>query len=82
MQVAHFHPVAAIVTQSDLIATVPNGMAQTLKRLIEIRTFEPPIALPQVRISIYWHERYHRDPGNAWLRELYVRVIRPAGSAR
>lgn len=81
MQVAHFHPVAAIVTQSDLIATVPNGMAQTLKQLIDIRVFEPPIALPKVRISLYWHERYHRDPGNAWLRELYVRVIRPAGSA-
>ena len=81
MQVAHFHPVASIVTQSDLVATVPGGMAQTLERLIDIRSFEPPLALPKVRISLYWHERYHRDPGNAWLRELYVRVIRPAGSA-
>ena len=82
MQVAHFHPVAAIVLQSDLIATVPEGLAQTLMRLVDLRVFKPPIPLPSMRISLYWHERYHRDAGNAWLRELYLRAVRPASNAR
>jgi DNA-binding transcriptional LysR family regulator len=76
VQVAHFHPVGAIVSGSDLIATVPRGLAQTLQG-DRIRVFEPPIALPQVRISLYWHERFDRDPGNTWLRELYLRVAPP-----
>lgn len=77
VQVAHFHPVAAIVSRSDLIATVPRGLAETMPR-DRIRVFAPPIPLPQVRISLYWHERYDNDPGNAWLRALYLQAARAA----
>jgi DNA-binding transcriptional LysR family regulator len=76
VQVAHFHPVAAIVSRSDLIATVPRGLAETMPP-DRIRVFQPPIPLPRVRISLYWHERYDKDAGNAWLRDLYVRTTRP-----
>lgn len=75
VQVAHFHPVAAIVSRSDLVATVPRGLAETMPR-DRIRVFDTPIELPQVRISLYWHERYDRDPGNAWFREIYLRAAR------
>jgi len=75
VQVAHFHSVAAIVAQSDLIATVPRGFAEAMPR-DRIRVFDTPIDLPRVRVSVYWHERYDKDPGNAWLRELYLRVTR------
>jgi DNA-binding transcriptional LysR family regulator len=81
VQVAHFHPVAAIVAESDLVATVPRGLAETMPR-DRVRVFETPIALPQVRISLCWHERFDRDPGNAWLRELYLRVAPPADLRR
>lgn len=81
VQVAHFHPVAAIVSRSDLIATVPRGLAETMPRE-RIRVFEPPIALPRVRISLYWHERYDKDPGNAWLREIYLAATREAHPGR
>jgi len=75
VQVAHFHPVAAIVGRSDLVATVPRGLAETMPR-DRIRLFETPIELPQVRISLYWHERYDKDLGNVWLRELYLEIAR------
>jgi DNA-binding transcriptional LysR family regulator len=82
VQVAHFHPVAAIVARSDLIATVPRGLAETMPRA-RIRVFDTPVELPKVRISLYWHESYDRDPGNAWLRELYLRTARAVhGSPR
>ena len=29
----------------------------------------PPVALPEVTISLLWHASYDGDPGNAWLRE-------------
>lgn len=80
LQVAHFHAVASIVTQTDLIATVPRGLAESLRGMVDLRVFACPVALPDIRVSMYWHERQHRDPGNRWLREIYVREIarRPA----
>jgi DNA-binding transcriptional LysR family regulator len=81
VQVAHFHPVAAIVGRSDLIATVPRGLAETMPR-DRIRVFDPPIPLPRVRVSLCWHERYDKDPGNAWLRELYLRATGPVHAAK
>ena len=75
LQVAHFHPVAAIVSRSDLIATVPRGLAETMPR-DRIRVFDTPIALPRVRISLYWHESFDKDPGGAWLRDIYLAATR------
>jgi hypothetical protein len=27
-------------------------------------------------VSLYWHERFHRDPGNAWLRGVYIKLFK------
>lgn len=77
LQVGSFYPVSTIVSQTDLLATIPPGIAKAMARSAPIRIYEPPIALPKARIYLCWHERYHRDPGNAWLRELYLREVRP-----
>lgn len=76
-QVGSFFSVAAIVPQTDLIATVTPGIARAVARMASVRVFEPPIALPSTRIYLWWHERQDRDPGNLWLRELYLREVRP-----
>jgi DNA-binding transcriptional LysR family regulator len=76
VQVSHFHGVAALITTSDLIATIPGRLAQSLKQLANVKVFAPPIALPRIKVSLYWHERFHRDPGNAWLRSVYLRLFR------
>jgi DNA-binding transcriptional LysR family regulator len=76
VQVAHFHPVGVIVSQSDLIATVPWGVAKTMMRMVPLKAFRPPIELPTTHLSLCWHERYHRDPGNIWLREIFLRETR------
>ncbi len=76
LQVGHFFPVGSIVSQSDLIATVPWGMAKTLQRMLPLLIFKPPVALPPTHLSLLWHERYHRDPGNVWLREIFLRETR------
>jgi DNA-binding transcriptional LysR family regulator len=76
IQVGHFFPVGAIVAKSDLVATLPWGMAKTIERMAPVRLFKPPIALPTTHLSLIWHERYHRDPGNVWLRDIFLRETR------
>jgi DNA-binding transcriptional LysR family regulator len=76
LQIGHFFPVGTIVARSDLVATVPWGLARTLQQMFPLRVFVPPVPLPRMHLAITWHERYHRDPGNAWLRELFVREMK------
>ena len=76
LQVSSFQSVGPLLAQSDLIAIVPIGLAKLLAPRWGLRQFEAPIALPRYTLSLYWHERYHRDPGNVWLRGLFPRPDR------
>ena len=76
LQLGHFFPVGTIVAQSELLATVPWGLANALCAMLPLRLFKPPVPLPKVHLSLIWHERYHRDPGNAWLRETFIEEMR------
>ncbi|MFM9971754.1 MAG: LysR family transcriptional regulator [Burkholderiales bacterium] len=76
VQIAHFHGVLALITSTDLIATIPDRLAQAMARYANIKILPPPIRLPKWRLTLYWHERFHREPGNAWMRSEYIRLIK------
>jgi DNA-binding transcriptional LysR family regulator len=75
VEISHFHGVPALVTSSDLIAIIPGRLSEAMKQHANIRVLAPPIALPKFGVSLYWHERFHRDPGNMWLRDIYLRLF-------
>jgi DNA-binding transcriptional LysR family regulator len=64
----HYLSLPGIVLGTDLVATLPRGLAELLKENLKVRIFPPPVELPNLQARIYWHERYHREPGNKWLR--------------
>lgn len=55
-----------IIATSDLLCTLPSRFLKRFADTLEI--FEPPITLPAVEISAYWHLRTQDDPGHQWLR--------------
>lgn len=59
-----------MLANTDLIATVPERVAQMLARIASVKLLAPPIALPRFAIKQHWHERYHQDPANRWLRSV------------
>lgn len=73
-EVSGFHALLAMVATTDLVATLPRQLAEPMQRLAAVRVFEPPVAFARLRVALFWHERFHRDPGLVWLRELYIRV--------
>jgi DNA-binding transcriptional LysR family regulator len=75
VEVSHFNGIAALVTSSDMIATIPSRFAESMKRFANIKVLKPPVALPRLKVSLYWHERYHREAGNVWLRNIYLRLF-------
>jgi DNA-binding transcriptional LysR family regulator len=76
VQVSTFHGVTALITGTDLIATIPGRLARYMQETSNILVLPPPIPLPKFKVSLYWHERFHREPGNAWLRSVFIKQLK------
>ena len=68
---AHYLALPAIIMSTDLVSTIPNGLGLLFQRDFKVRLFPPPFAMPSFEARLYWHERFHLDPGNRWLRNLF-----------
>lgn len=75
VRVPSFLGVARIIRHSELIAIVPYHLARLLAEDDEILLVDPPMSLPGYTVKQYWHERYHRDPANRWLRQLVAELF-------
>jgi DNA-binding transcriptional LysR family regulator len=66
---------ALIAERTDLILTVPSRVASLLERR-SLQILKPPVALPGFDVKQYWHDRFHQDPGNQFLRQTVARLWR------
>jgi DNA-binding transcriptional LysR family regulator len=57
-----------IVANSNLIATVPQRLATPFLKILPIRMLPPPLALPEISISLFWHERTQHSALHRWFR--------------
>jgi DNA-binding transcriptional LysR family regulator len=60
--------VGNLLANTDLVATVPEHVAQMLVRIASVKALPSPIKFPTFAIKQHWHQRYHADPANRWLR--------------
>ncbi|HEX9461764.1 MAG TPA: hypothetical protein VGB82_04130 [Alphaproteobacteria bacterium] len=45
---------------------------------LDITTVAHPIPFPKLAIKQFWHERYHDDPANRWLRQTCTALFQTA----
>ncbi|WP_328397259.1 LysR family transcriptional regulator [Nocardia sp. NBC_00416] len=68
------------------VCPAPAVVADTTLPALGLRSFEIPLPLPEVTISLAWHPRNTPDPAHAWLRTLVRTVLAAAdpvtGTAR
>jgi DNA-binding transcriptional LysR family regulator len=74
VRVTHFLGLTSIVSSTDNLLTTPSRLAEALGRLAEVQILEPPIEIPTFDVTQHWHVRFHQDPGNRWLRQLFMRL--------
>lgn len=65
----HMMAVPALVSNSDLIATIPARLAQAARKSWPLAIWKPPLDLPESVIRMAWHERTHHDPAAKWFRD-------------
>lgn len=68
LTVPHFVAVGPILAGSDLVATVPQRLAERLAAPYGLRWLPHPAPLAEIGITLFWHARVHDDPANRWLR--------------
>lgn len=65
-----FLGLSAILLSSDLIATLPRQIGETLAHAASLRTFACPLPIEGFTVKQYWHTRHHHDSANQWLRGI------------
>lgn len=68
LRLTSFLGVARVVAQTELLVIVPQLLGKTLASQEQIRVLELPFDLPSYSVKQHWHERFHADPANIWLR--------------
>jgi DNA-binding transcriptional LysR family regulator len=68
--------IAPIISNSNLVVTVPLGLGMRLSATTpNLRLIEPPIDIPPVLVAQYWHRKFHNDMRNQWLRGVVKEVV-------
>jgi len=74
-----FLGVARIVAQTELLAIVPFRYGSALAETEAIRLMPVPVELPSFQVKQHWHERYHADVSNRWLRQVLAALFAGGG---
>lgn len=68
LELPGFLGLATIVSQTDLIATLPRHIGETLARSAGLAVWPCPFDVPGFTVKQHWHARAHHDGANRWLR--------------
>lgn len=73
LSAASFLSVLEIVAGSDLVALVPERLAQG--RANELKMMECPFPVEGFPVGMVWHERVHGHGGQRWIREQIAALV-------
>jgi len=77
--VPSFLGLGEIVANTELLALAPIHLATALVRDGALRHVKVPFPMDAYVVRQFWHERFHRDGGNRWLREVSMQVLGERG---
>ncbi|MEM5338169.1 LysR family transcriptional regulator [Paraburkholderia azotifigens] len=79
LQLPGFLGLGTIVQTTDLIATLPRHIGETLAQASDLAVHACPIPVEGFAVRQHWHARYHHEAGNRWLRGVVMQLF---GSSR
>jgi DNA-binding transcriptional LysR family regulator len=69
-----FLAVPFLVRSAPVITTMHAEIARLFSSTMGLSLSPPPVALPQISISLVWHASYDDDPAHLWLRQTVARL--------
>jgi DNA-binding transcriptional LysR family regulator len=71
----HYFAACRVVSESDLVLTMPSRYARILNVPLKNRLLPFPLKVPALDTYLYWHANADADPANAWLRGQLARAF-------
>jgi DNA-binding transcriptional LysR family regulator len=71
----HYLTLPAIISQSDLVASVPLAIAEYFARLGVVEVLALPVTPTVFDVQQYWHRRANQDAGHKWIREQMLSLF-------
>lgn len=75
LRIPDFVSIPYILRESDLIATVPQKLAERSVEPFDLVYKDHPFDMPIIQINAFWHRRFHHDAANQWLRNLMAELF-------
>lgn len=79
LELPGFLGLGAIIQSTDLIATLPRHIGETLAQASGLAVHKCPVAVERFAVRQHWHARYHQEPGNRWLRGVVWQLFGRGG---
>ena len=68
----HYFSACRVVSQTDLILTMPESYARIASRFFDNLVLPLPFVMPTLDAYLYWHANSDAEPANRWLREQLI----------
>jgi DNA-binding transcriptional LysR family regulator len=75
LQVPYFLALPMAIARSDLLGIMGSRFARIYAGMLPLKVMPLPIALPAYDIKLFWHKRFHNEPGGRWLRNRFVELF-------
>jgi DNA-binding transcriptional LysR family regulator len=75
LKIPSFLGAAFVIEHTDLLLIIPRRLSDVLQGRGTFRIFPVPFPLPDYEVKQHWHERFHHDEGNRWLRRVISRLL-------
>ncbi len=73
--VPNFLVPAVIVSDSDLMVTLPRAVLRMQKLEDAVEMLPLPFPMPRANVRQFWHLRHNHEPGNQWLRAQLAQLM-------
>lgn len=69
-----FATLPLLIAGTPLIITIQRKLATRLASAAPMKIYAPPIAIPDIVETLYWHQRSELDKAHAWIRGAMIRA--------
>jgi DNA-binding transcriptional LysR family regulator len=69
LQIPHFTILPHLISNSDLLVTLPSRVARLFQAYGALKVLDLPISIPSFEVGVYWDERYDAYTAHRWFRK-------------
>jgi len=74
LSVPHFVALGHILSNTDLVATAPERYVREGMAPFKLKYLPHPVPFPEFDVNLFWHAKFHKEPGNQWLRNVIAEL--------